>query len=292
MNVVLTGTTGKLGGFLRRHWAGVHRVHCLTREVADLRDPEALRRVLEEMSFDALVSCAAMTSPEACEADPAGADVVNGEAPAVMAAVCRERGARLLHFSTDYVLDGTEPGLKDEQAVTNPLNHYGRSKLDGECRVLDECPMAMVCRVSWLFGTTPPGFVQTVVGRAKRGEKLDLVADKWSMPSSVADIAQATDRLLNRPDLAGVIHLTNLGEEESWWSYGKKVLQIARELGILDRDVMVHPAKLADIPQLSTPRPLHTAMIPARMGHELGWTPRCWEEAAREVLRAQAELQD
>ena len=145
--------------------------------------------------------------------------------------------------------------------------------------------MGMVCRVSWLFGTTPPGFVRTVVERAKRGEKLDLVADKWSMPSSVTDIAQATDRLLNRPDLAGVIHLTNLGEEESWWSYGKKVLRMARELGILDRDVMMHPARLADIPQLSTPRPLHTAMIPARLVHELGWTVRSWEEAAREVLR-------
>ena len=131
MEVVLTGTTGKLGGFLQRRWEGVHRVHCLTRDVADLRHPEKLRRALKEISFDALVSCAAMTSPEACEADRAGAAVVNGESPGVMAEVCREKRARLLHFSTDYVLDGSEPGLKDEQAATKPLNHYGQRKVGG-----------------------------------------------------------------------------------------------------------------------------------------------------------------
>lgn len=285
MKIVLTGATGKLGGYLARRWAGVHEVYRLTRDVADLRQPKTLRRVLGAQSFDALVNCAGMTSPEACEAQPAVAAVVNGESPEVMAEVCRERDARMVHFSTDYVLDGREPGLKDERAETGPVNQYGLSKLDGERRVLDQCPAALVCRVSWIFGTSPPGFLQTVLKRAEEEGDLEFVADKWSMPSGVEDIACATEMLLERPDLSGVMHLTNLGAEESWWSYGRKVIEMALEEGVLKREVKVHPTALADIPQLSAPRPLHTAMTPARLMEIQDGPIRGWEEAARDVIR-------
>lgn len=286
MEILLTGATGKLGGYLKRAWAGTHRVYCLSRDQADLRHPEALREVLEGIRFDALVNCAGMTSPETCEAHPDEASLVNGESPGAMAEVCRERGARMLHFSTDYVLDGSEPGLKDEGAAPGPVNQYGRSKLDGEQRVLAMCPAAVICRVSWIFGTDPPGFLRTVLNRAMAGEDLEFVADKWSTPSSVEDISRATEFLLGQPDLSGVVHVTNLGEEESWWSYGQKVIRMAVEEGVLDREVAVRPAKMADIPQLSAPRPIHTALAPCRLRDELGWSVRPWEEAAREQIRA------
>ena len=80
--------------------------------------------------------------------------------------------------------------------------------------------------------------------------------------------------------------MTNLGEGESWWSYGRKVIRMAVEEGVLDREVEVRPAKLADIPQLSAPRPIHTALAPGRLRDELGWELRPWEEAAREQIRA------
>jgi dTDP-4-dehydrorhamnose reductase len=148
------------------------------------------------------------------------------------------------------------------------------------------CPSAMVCRVSWIFGTDPPGFLRSVLNRARAGEDLEFVADKWSTPSSVGDIARATEFLLGHPDLSGVIHVTNPGEGESWWSYGRKVIRMAVEEGVLEREVRVRPAKLADIPQLSVPRPIHTALAPGRLRDELGWELRPWEEAAREQIRA------
>ena len=192
----------------------------------------------------------------------------------------------MLHFSTDYVLDGSEPGRKDEGAAPGPVNQYGWSKLDGERRVQEMCPSAMICRVSWIFGTDPPGFLGTVLNLAKAGKDLEFVADKWSTPSSVEDIARATEFLLGEPDLSGVIHLTNPGEGESWWSYGEKVIGMALDEGLLERRVEVRPTKLADIPQLSAPRPIHTALAPRRLLDELGWSVRRWEEAAREQIRA------
>jgi dTDP-4-dehydrorhamnose reductase len=285
MELALVGVTGKLGRYLHHRWAPVHRVHALARDRIDLRNPVAVRRVLEESTFDALVNCAAVASPETCEAFPADAHLVNAESPGVMAEVCQEKGARMVHFSTDYVLDGTEPGLKDEKAPTEPVNHYGRTKLEGEHRVLGACPSTAVCRISWVFGTRPSGFLQAILNRARKGEALEAVDDKWSMPGCARDIARVVEMLLGRPDLSGVFHVANLGEPETWWSYGRKVLEMAESFGIIGPGWEILPRKMAEVPQLSVPRQAHTAMRPGRLVRELGWPVRKWEVAARDEVR-------
>ncbi|NNC88254.1 MAG: NAD(P)-dependent oxidoreductase [Akkermansiaceae bacterium] len=285
MDIVLTGSTGKLGGHFWRAWNGIHDVSTLRRDMVDFRNPEAVRRRLSEMEFDVLVNCAAMATPESCEMYPSDAHRVNAETPGVMAAICHEKGARMIHFSTDYVLDGSISGLKDEHAATNPVNHYGISKLDGERLVLDRCPTALVCRTSWVFGTAPPGFVESFLDRARRGEPLDAVNDKWSMPTAMHDVERWIAALLDRRDVSGILHLTNAGEPETWWTYGSKVLEIATELGAFPEVPRVKPATLAGTPQLSAPRPVHTAMEPHRLMVELGFPVRRWEEAARERIQ-------
>lgn len=256
----------------------------MARGQMDLRDPAAVRRVVAELRCDALVNCAAMASPEACEASPAEARTVNAESPGVMAEVCRSKGVRMVHFSTDYVLDGTAPGLKGEDAPTGPINHYGRTKLEGEHRVLEACPSAAVCRVSWVFGTRPSGFLEAILNRARSGEPLEAVADKWSMPSCVREIRKVVEMLAGNPELSGVFHVTCGGEPESWWSYGRKVLEMAESFGILEEGWEISQRVMADIPQLSAPRPAHTAMKPWRLGKELGWPVLDWESAAREEI--------
>ncbi len=286
MEIVLAGSTGKLGGALWRAWSDRHRVHSLRRDMADFRHPEALQRALDEFSFDALVNCAAMSNPEACEAYPDEAYQVNTEAPGVLAKICHERGARLVHISTDYVLDGREPGLKDERAPTAPVNHYSLTKLEGEHRVLEHEPSAVVCRVSWVFGTTPPGFIEDFLRRAQAGEELEAVADKFSMPTSAQEIARILVTLLDRRESNGVYHVTHAGEPQSWWSSGRRILEIGKEMGLLDDVKEVRPKRLAEVARLAAPRPVHTAMKPARLAEELGWPVRSWEDAARERLQA------
>jgi dTDP-4-dehydrorhamnose reductase len=289
MRIVLVGAAGKLGGYLCRDWAGRHEIVAVTRAEVDLRDMEALERYLGELEFDALVNCAAMASPEGCEAEHASATLINAVAPTVMARACVAKSARLMHFSTDYVVDGEEEGLKDESAGTSEFGQYGRSKLAGERRVLDVCPEALVCRVSWIFGEGLPSFLESTVRRARAGEALEAVVDKWSKPTSAVDISRSVERFLAPEGPSGVLHLVNAGEPESWWSYACRVVRLACEVGLLEEEVPVRKMRMAEIPRLSAPRPVHTALTSRRLEGLLGETIPHWEQEARALLRRMCE---
>jgi dTDP-4-dehydrorhamnose reductase len=286
MKVLLFGAAGKLGGFLHRDWMARHEVEPVTRAEVDLEDRVGLRALLEASTCDAVINCAAMASPEACEAEPGRAESVNALAPEVMATVCRERGLPFVHFSTDYVVDGRDPGLKDESAATDGGACYGRSKLAGERRVLEACPTALVCRVSWVFGEGLPSFLDSVVDRALRGEMVEAVADKWSKPTSAMDISRSVEKLIRCPEASGVLHLVSEGEPESWWSYAQKALVLARDAGVLSVVPEVRQSTLAAVPQLSAPRPRHTALRSGRLAGLLGEALPAWEDRAAEHLRS------
>lgn len=286
MHIILAGAQGKVGSYLQQAWRAQHEVLTLTRQDVDLRDGEALRRFFGEIEFDAVVNCAAMASPDACEEDPEGAELVNAVAPGLMAELCAQRGARLVHFSTDYVLEGTKPGLKDESAPTGGLGHYGHSKLAGERRILDADPTALICRASWVFGGCWPAFLDTIVARARSGDPLEAVGDKWSKPTNVAELARIVEQLLAQPLVGGVLHLTHPGEAESWWTYACKAVTMACEIGLLEQIPDVAKVKMIEIPQLAALRPAHTAMCSSRLADLLESPLRGWEEAAAEHLQA------
>jgi dTDP-4-dehydrorhamnose reductase len=288
VKILIIGAGGKLGKFLMSEWAGRDEVQGLTRAQVDLRNPEELARELATREFDVVVNCAAVASPDLCQDDPDTAWAVNAVAPRVLARACRERKARVVHFSTDYVLDGAEEGLKDEDAPTFANGEYGRSKRAGEEAVLEEAGQSLVCRVSWVFGTETAGFCEDIVARARRGEHLEAIADKWSMPTYARDIGAWVQALIPRQDLAGVFHLTHTGEPESWWSYGSKVLEEAHALGLLEKRAKILPTKMEDLKIFRAPRPVYTAMRPRRLQEEAGIEVRDWITAARERLALMA----
>lgn len=289
MEILLTGCGGRLGRSLLQEWNGEHVVHGLGREELDLREPGALEGRLRGLSFDALVNCAALADVERCELDRREAKLVNTEAPGVLARFCAERGARFIHFSTDYVLDGAEEGLKNEEAPVRPLNHYARTKRRGEELVLTENPDALVGRVSWLFGTEPGGVVESVVRRSREGGPIRAVGDKFSKPTSVKEIGRMTLALLGRGDLSGIFHLTHPGEPESWWSIACKVVALGREAGLVADGVQVIRETMEQSGRMQAVRPVHTAMNPVRLREELSWKGVGWEEEARKVMGLLAE---
>ena len=280
MRILLTGTTGKVGGFLADYWKDCHEVIALPRKVVELSDGEALRAFLTEADFDLLVNPAAMATPEGCEADLEMARKVNVEAPALMAEVCAERGCPLIHFSTDYVLDGDEEGFKEESASCLPNNDYGVTKLAGERAVLKAHPGALIARVSWVFGTAGEGFLEKVFRQIQEGVPLEGVADKYSMPTSAAEMAGALDFLIENGE-RGLFHLTQSAEAPvSWHRYAVEVAEAAHELGLTAEVRPVKARKMAEIPVLRTNRPIHTAMSPTRLqGLGFGMSP--WQEALR-----------
>ena len=289
MRVLLTGSTGRLGGAFLSLWGKRDDVEVVApgREQVNLSEPEKLRSYLRTADFDVLVNPAAITNLEECPNDPELTRRVNTESPRIMAEVCREKGARLVHFSTDYVFSGEQPGMKTEDDATGPVNIYGKTKEEGERAVLEADETALVCRVSWLFGPTPEGrpyHFDNVLTRAMAGEVQHLIADKFAVPTYTHDIVGWVELLLQGQG-SGVYHLCNSGEPESWYSYAKKVCELAGQAGYsVDADKLI-ATSIEDAVFFREKRPVHTAMSPTRLVREGVVTPRSWLEAAEVYLK-------
>lgn len=287
MKLLITGTTGRLGGTLARRYAQRYEVMSPGRDMLDLAQPESVSAGLRGMDFDLLINCAGITSPDACAREPGLAQRVNAESPAVMAAECQRRGARMIQISTDYVFSGEVETRLTEAMKTGPVNHYGVTKLEGERAVLDSYPEALVARVSWLFGGGN-SFPEQMLRTAREGGAVEAIGDKWSAPTSMHDIARWLEDLWKKsPAVYGVLHLCNSGKA-SWQSYAQTVLDLAHELGLLDHPVVVKGNRLDDFPHFIARRPRHTMMSNERLAGLLGEPVRSWQAALREWMASQA----
>lgn len=282
MRILITGTTGKVGGFLAQAWQHQHEVIAPTRKELDLQDEKALCECLDAKEFDLLVNSAALSTPEACDGDIAQAFAVNTTAPMVMAGVCADRNLAMIHLSTDYVLDGQHPGLKDEEATTAANQGYGTSKLAGERAVLASHPSAVIARVAWVFGTAQEAFLEKIYRLAKAGEPLEAVADKYSMPTCAHDLAEAL-QVLFASHARGIYHVTQSSEEPvSWHSYAEEVVLAMSESGLIHPLPKVKPRRMGDIAALASGRPQHTSMVARRLRLEFGHEMRNWKLTVRE----------
>ncbi|MDB6003707.1 MAG: dTDP-4-dehydrorhamnose reductase [Prosthecobacter sp.] len=225
-----------------------------------------------------------MTSPDVCEVEPERAFQVNAVAPRLMAEYCQARGARMIHFSTDYVFSGEPHDLWCEEDETEPVNVYGRTKLAGEQAVLKASPNALVARVSWLFGPDKASHPDHIIQRALQTGDLSAVADKVSVPTSNVDISGWIEQLIvQHPTTCGVLHLCNTGIA-SWHSWAETALGIALRLGVPVKTMRVRPVELASLTQLKAPRPLMTVMSNAKLQSLLGGEIRNWYDALEDYL--------
>lgn len=283
LRIAITGTGGRLGGALRRIYSEHHDVTAFDRGSLDLADGDRLREVLNATAFDALINPAAMTSVDQCQEQSELAWAVNAEAPKIMANVCREKGVRFVHVSTDYVFDGRAPGLRKEDDPCNPLGIYGETKRAGEVGVLEADSSALVVRTSWVFGPERPAFPDSIVQRALVGERVEAIADKWSAPTYADDFARYLEPLLEPGSAAGILHLCNSGSC-NWQEYGQAALDCALAGGLPLKTQTVEPLLLEDMKQFAVPRPVHTAMDTAHF-RDLGFgIPRPWQDALSEYL--------
>jgi dTDP-4-dehydrorhamnose reductase len=214
---------------------------------------------------DMVVNCAAISGLEACAADPLHAHLVNAVAPAAMALACRHTGARFVHLSTDYVLEGQRPGLKNESTRCKPANVYGLSKREGEQQVGEALDSALILRVSWVCGNpAKPSFVEGTLGKALAKAPLAAIADKYSLPTDAADIVRVVLELLPL-QVSGVLHVCSGGEPLSWYDCANIVLQHAVTLGALPELPPMQQQQLAQATFFREVRPRHTAMSNERL---------------------------
>ena len=227
MKIAILGAGGRLGAALMRKYRERFDVVGFNHAQLDLSNFDELHKKLRATSFDLLINAAAFTNVDLCETKRDEAFLINAEAPRVLAEICRDKRARLIHFSTDYVFEGgkREPYVESDSA--NPISVYGESKLAGEQNVLAVQDRHLIVRVSWIFGPDRRSFIDGMIKRAQENEEVDAVADKFSAPTYTDDIAEmlvvtaigdgtqpgVTDPGYNAAsDYDGILHFTSAGE--------------------------------------------------------------------------------
>ncbi len=208
--ILILGAKGRLGAALARKWAAHHEVTALARPAVDVSDLSALSQLLERTDFDVLVNGTGMTNVDQCEAARDEANMVNIDAPAIMARVAAAKAARFIHISTDYVFDGTKDGLYTEDDEAKPISHYGYTKLAGEHVDAGGFARHLAVRISWVFGPDKPSFIDMMLDRAMTYDHVEAIANKTSCPTYAEDVADWLEPFLSnclaRRPLSGLQH--------------------------------------------------------------------------------------
>jgi dTDP-4-dehydrorhamnose reductase len=277
------GAGGRLGASLTREYREKFDVVAFDHAQLDLAKLEQIRDKLSPLEFDLLINCAAFTNVDLCEKEIDQAFAINAEAPQLLARICRDKQARLIHFSTDYVFDGEKREPYTETDVAKPISVYGESKRTGEKLVLQTQDRHLIVRVSWVFGPDRPSFVDAMIKRAREQDYLDAVADKFSTPTYTHDIAEALPRFFDVDVPGGILHFSNSGEC-SWQEYAQHALDCCISSGIQLSAKKVGALKLADMKNWIARRPVYSVLSPAKYAKLTGVTPRSWRDAVADYI--------
>jgi dTDP-4-dehydrorhamnose reductase len=283
MKIVILGAGGRLGAALLREYRDKFDVAGFNHTQLDLSDLGAVREKLRNTSFDVLINAAGFTKVDLCETQPDRAFLINAEAPRVVAEICDEKNARLIHFSTDYVFDGAkrEPYTEEDQA--SPISVYGESKLAGENNVLAVQNQNLVVRVSWVFGPDRQSFIDAMVQQAQKNDEVDAVADKFSTPTYTLDIAAMLARFFDGNVSGGILHFANAGQC-SWREYAQWAVDCCHEAGLPLKAKTIGARKLRDMTNWIARRPVYSVLSTAKYMRLTGVSPRTWREAVSDYI--------
>jgi len=216
--VLLLGGSGLLGSELK----SVLDAEAPSREEFDITNPEHVASIVTG-GYKAVINCAAYTAVDQAESNPEEAAELNELAPAWLARACASVGVPLIHFSTDYVFDGTARSPYTEESPTNPQSVYGKTKLAGEQAVLEIHPMSHVLRTSWLFGAHGKCFPRSIWNAHRAGKPLRVVNDQWGSPTEARCLAEVVRTLLDRKIEPGLYHACG-PEAMTWFEFSQRIL--------------------------------------------------------------------
>lgn len=291
MRILITGVTGQVGAALASRLDSVGTVIPADRAVLDLTTPGEIAARLSEIAPDLIINPAAYTAVDRAEDERDIAFLVNAEAPRVLAQWAAERAVPLIHFSTDYVFDGSGTAPWREADHASPLSVYGASKLAGEVAVRDAGGTYLVIRTSWVYSPRGSNFLRTIVRLAKEREELRIVDDQVGAPTSAAIIAEGVAALLARSEgvkavcgrADGLIHLAASGTT-SWHGFATAIVDGLRAHGVPVAVKDIVPIGSADYPTKAR-RPLNSRLDLSRL-EALGIVPLPWREGLKAALDA------
>lgn len=291
MRILLTGVSGQIGGTLRAPLQTLGNVIGADRKQIDLSRSALLSDTLDTMKPDLIVNPAAYTAVDRAETESELAFLINATAPGILARWAAKNAVPIVHFSTDYVFDGSGDRPWCEDDVTSPLSVYGRSKLAGENAVRLAGGTHLIIRTSWIYAASGNNFLQRIIRRATEGGELQVVNDQFGAPTSITSIAEifphfvAGDKasIASRFDrLDGIVHIANSGST-SWHGFATAILDGLSKRGIAFAGKIIAPISSIDVPTAAK-RPRNSRLDLARLENTLGLKMPDWQTALSDQL--------
>lgn len=292
MKILLTGKHGQVGFELQRALAPLGEIVAVDHHECDLADPAAIRRLVAEVSPQIIVSPAAYTAVDKAESEPELAQAINATAPGILGQEAKKLGALVVHYSTDYVFDGTKQGAYTEDDIPNPQSVYGKTKLAGEQALQQSGADHLIFRTSWVFGAHGGNFAKTMLRLAAEREALKIVADQYGAPTSAALLADVTAQAIGRYQREGrasfpfgLYHLV-AGGLTTWHAYAQTVVRAAEAAGkpLKVRADDIAPIATTDYP-LPAPRPANSHLDTRRLQAAFGLRLPDWQSGLEHVLQ-------
>nr|WP_246715066.1 dTDP-4-dehydrorhamnose reductase [Aestuariivirga litoralis] len=291
---MLLGGSGQVGFELQRALAPVAEVIApgfdgLAR--ADLSDFAFLENLVSGAKPDLVINAAAHTAVDKAETERELANIINAQAPGVLARAAKKAGAPFIHYSTDYVFDGSGDAPRGEDDVAKPLNHYGASKLAGEDEVRSENPQHLILRTSWVYAPHGKNFPKTMLRLAREKDLLQVVDDQFGAPTSAELVADATVhaalRLRRVSEVAGTYHLVASGFT-SWHRYAMHLLSASHQQGLIPRLPKVEPVPAKQFATAAV-RPQNSRLSNAKFQRAFGLRLPDWEQGVDRLVRELAK---
>lgn len=285
--ILLTGRNGQVGWELERALTPLGCVVALDHGALDLTKPDRIASVVRETKPNIIVNAAAYTAVDRAESEPESAFAVNAKAPGILAEEAKRLNALLVHYSTDYVFDGKKNTPYTEDDAPNPLNVYGRTKLEGERAIGESGAQHLIFRTSWVYGMRGQNFLLTMLRLGRERDELRIVNDQIGAPTWCRDLAQSTAKVLSELGAKGTEHRKNVratyhmtaGGKTSWYGFAERIF-------LLDTGHKVR--RLVPIPSSEYPlpakRPGNSVLSNTAFARDWGFSLPDWDESLRACM--------
>ena len=292
LKILLFGKNGQVGWELQRSLAPLGELLALDFDsqdrCGDFTNLEGLAKTVQDVAPDIIVNAAAHTVVDKAESEPELARSINALAPGVLAKEAKLSGAWLIHYSTDYVFDGSGDAPWQEADTTAPLSVYGKTKLDGEAAIIASGCKHLIFRTSWVYAARGGNFAKTMLKLAQERDALKVIDDQIGAPTGadlLADVtAHAIRTALQRPEVCGLYHLVASGQT-SWYSYANFVIDFARQAGV---EIKVATDAIQPVPTSAFPtvaeRPLNSRLDTIKLQQIFGLNLPHWQSGVTRVL--------
>jgi len=273
----LVGNRGMLGTEVEKLLRQHDLPYVSSDKDVDIAHPDRLQQFVSNKPLSWIINCSAYTAVDKAEDEPELAFRINADGPRNLAVIARDKGAKLIHISTDYVFDGTKEGAYTETDPPNPLGVYGATKYQGEVYIQKSLKEHFIVRTSWLYGKHGSNFVSTMLRLFRERDEVRVVGDQWGSPTYAPDLAGVVLEIIKlNSDAYGIYHFTNEGTL-SWYNFACEIQRLAQKKGLLTKDVHIRQITTEEYPTKAH-RPLNSRLSKEKIRSTFQIAVRPWQD--------------